>query len=65
LSTDSGDLSYTDVLRLLTEKARGGSVSAMITLERVLRPSDPQTDELDDALDRILHGDLGTDADDR
>jgi hypothetical protein len=44
-----------EVLEMLTEKAREGSTSAMIALERALRVE--SQDRLDDdELERILHG---------
>jgi hypothetical protein len=51
-----------EVLALLTAKAREGSTSAMIALERALRqPSalrnEPWDDDDDDELERLLEGD--------
>jgi hypothetical protein len=51
-----------EVLALLTEKAREGSTSAMIALERALRqPSalrnEPWDEGDDDELERLLEGD--------
>jgi hypothetical protein len=48
--------SHEEVLGLLSEKARGGSVSAAIALERALRDGRHEQD-IDDELDRILGGD--------
>lgn len=48
--TDAQIADRAEVLRLLTEKAREGSTSAMIALERALRAE--QRDR--DTLDRIL-----------
>jgi hypothetical protein len=47
---------YHQVLEMLSEKAAGGSVSALICLERALRPENqpPEDDELDEALARVL-----------
>jgi hypothetical protein len=45
----------TEVLELLTAKAREGSIDAMIALEEALRVESP--DDLDDELERILRGD--------
>jgi hypothetical protein len=49
---------YDEVLEMLTAKAREGSVSAMVVLERALRPpgDDPEGIE-EDELDRLLAGD--------
>jgi hypothetical protein len=52
--------SYDDVLEMLSAKARNGSVSAMVALERALRPKKDQErldDELDDELERLLNDD--------
>jgi hypothetical protein len=46
---------HEETLRLLTEKAREGSTSAMIALERALRAAaDNKEDEVGNAIDRIL-----------
>jgi hypothetical protein len=51
---DKGILSHEDVLELLSERAREGSISAAIALERALRAA-PKSDEgWDDELSRIL-----------
>jgi hypothetical protein len=50
---DQEVLSRDEVLKLLSEMARKGSVSAAIALERCLRPGDPP-DNFDDELDRLL-----------
>jgi len=48
-------LSHHDVLELLSAKARDGSVTAMVSLERALRMTpDDDPDELDAELDRLL-----------
>ena len=54
--TDAGDvLTRAQVLALLSKKAREGSVSATIALERALRidPHEPEN-EFDKELDRLL-----------
>jgi hypothetical protein len=43
LEGESEILSREEVLQILSEMARKGSVSAAVALERVLRPSDPPT----------------------
>jgi hypothetical protein len=45
----------TEVLEMLTEKAREGSIDAVIALEEALRVEPP--DALDDELERMLRGD--------
>ncbi len=46
---------YEGVLKMLSEKAATGSVSAMIALERALRPERPDDrDEVGEAIDAIL-----------
>jgi hypothetical protein len=45
----------TEVLEMLTEKAREGSIEAAIALEEALRVEPP--DDLDDELERLLEGD--------
>jgi hypothetical protein len=47
-------LTRDEVLALLTTKAREGSTSAMIALERALRARDQGEDELDDELERLI-----------
>ncbi|MGZ5331861.1 MAG: hypothetical protein ACXWZW_11010 [Solirubrobacterales bacterium] len=51
-------LTHEDTLRILSEMARAGSVSAAVALERALRlgdePGDEGDDELDAELDRLL-----------
>jgi hypothetical protein len=47
-------LTRNEVLALLSAKARAGSVSAAIALERALRARDHELSDIDDALDRIL-----------
>jgi hypothetical protein len=53
LEGESEILSREEVLQILSEMARKGSVSAAVALERVLRPGDPP-DDWDDELARIL-----------
>ena len=45
---------YQEVLELLTVKAREGSVSAMIALERALRPGDADPEDIHDVIDRLM-----------
>jgi hypothetical protein len=46
---------YQDVLQMLAEKAATGSVSAMIALDRALRPERPnERDEVGEMIDEIL-----------
>jgi hypothetical protein len=45
---------YEEILQMLTVKAREGSVSAMIALERALRPGDARPEDIDEVIDRIL-----------
>jgi hypothetical protein len=47
---------HSEVLEMLTEKAREGSTSAVIALERALGV-DPEPNVVDDELDRVLDGD--------
>jgi hypothetical protein len=48
-------LSREEVLQILSEQARKGSVSAAVALERCLRPGDTATDsDWDSELERIL-----------
>jgi hypothetical protein len=59
--TDNSDIQipdYVEVLRMLTRKAEEGSVSAMISLERALRPARGLVEPgFDDELERLLDGD--------
>ena len=52
---------YDEILELLTVKARAGSVSAMIALERALRPAEADPEDIDEVIDRLLaeHGEEG------
>ena len=52
--TDTQIADRAEVLQMLTEKAREGSTSAMIALERALRVEQKDRGPLDDELDRIL-----------
>jgi hypothetical protein len=54
LSDEDQILSRTEVLELLSQKAREGSTSAMVALERALRARDRDEEESGDELDRIL-----------
>ncbi len=47
-------LSREEVLQILSEQARRGSVSAAIALERCLRSDGPGPGDIDNALDRLL-----------
>ena len=54
MSDEDRILSRIEVLGLLSEKAREGSTSAMIALERALRARDRDEDEIGTVLDQIL-----------
>jgi hypothetical protein len=47
-------ISYHEAFELLVQKAREGSVSAVIHLEKVLRAQKAEQNEVDDAIDAIL-----------
>jgi hypothetical protein len=47
-------LTREEVLDLLSQKAREGSTSAMIALERALRAQDREQSEIDDVIDRLM-----------
>jgi hypothetical protein len=47
-------LSREEVLTLLSQKAREGSTSAMIALERALRAQDREQSEIDEVIDRLM-----------
>ena len=47
-------LTHREVLQLLSEQARKGSITAAVSLERALRNAEPPDDEIDAVLDRIL-----------
>jgi hypothetical protein len=54
---EKGILSHAEVLELLSERAREGSISAAIALERALRAA-PRSDQgWDDELSQILADD--------
>jgi hypothetical protein len=52
-------LTRQEVLALLSTKAKEGSVSAAIALERALRIADEPDDDVDDELERLLTKDDG------
>jgi hypothetical protein len=54
MSDEDQILSRTEVLGLLSQKAREGSTSSMIALERALRAGEHDEEEVGDELDRIL-----------
>ena len=54
MSDDDQILSRIEVLGLLSQKAREGSTSTMIALERALRARDRDEDEIGTVLDQIL-----------
>ena len=54
MSDEDQILSRTEVLELLSQKARDGSTSAMIALERALRAKNRDEDEIGTVLDQIL-----------
>jgi hypothetical protein len=45
---------YDEAFQLLVQKAREGSVSAVIHLEKVLRTQKAEQDEVDSTIDAIL-----------
>jgi hypothetical protein len=51
---DEGILSHEEVLELLSERAREGSISAAIALERALRAVPRPGEDWDDELSRII-----------
>ncbi|MEK6326302.1 MAG: hypothetical protein AABM66_02100 [Actinomycetota bacterium] len=51
---DKSILSHEEVLELLSERAREGSISAAIALERALRASRKSDEDWDDELERLL-----------
>ena len=55
--TDAEVLTREEVLALLSKKAREGTVSAAIALERALRIGHCEQPELDDELERLIQGD--------
>ena len=54
---DKGILSHDEVLELLSERAREGSISAAIALERALRATPKSDQDWDDELSRIIADD--------
>jgi len=55
MSNESKILSHEEVLELLSARAREGSISAAIALERALRAADREEgNEIGEAIDRIL-----------
>jgi hypothetical protein len=46
-----------EVLEMLTEQARNGSITAAAALERALRLGGGQQDDVEEAIDRILAAD--------
>jgi hypothetical protein len=52
--TERRILSREEVLELLSAKAREGSTSAMIALERALRARDREQEEVNEIITRIL-----------
>jgi hypothetical protein len=50
-------LTYEEVLGLLSQQAREGSVTAAAALERVLRPGPDDDEDMDDELERLCNGD--------
>jgi hypothetical protein len=47
-------ITYDEAFQLLVQKAREGSVSAVIHLEKVLRSQKSEQDEVDSTIDAIL-----------
>jgi hypothetical protein len=56
MSDEDQILSRTEVLGLLSQKAREGSTSAMIALERALRAREHDMQNADDEIERIIQG---------
>ena len=54
--TEGDVLTHEQVLALLSKKAREGSVSAAIALERALRISRYEWADIDAELDRLIQG---------
>ena len=50
-------LTYEEVLGLLSQQAREGSVTAAAALERVLRPGPDDDEDMDDELERLCNED--------
>jgi hypothetical protein len=51
---DKSILSHDEVLELLSQRAREGSISAAIALERALRAFPKSNEDWDDELSRII-----------
>jgi hypothetical protein len=47
-------LTHEETLKILSQQARDGSVTAAVALERALRPEGPGQEDIDAELDRIL-----------
>jgi hypothetical protein len=47
-------LSHCEVLQILSEQARKGSVTAAVALERALRNTHPDPEDVDDEFERLL-----------
>jgi len=54
VSDEDQILSRTEVLALLSQKAREGSTSAMIALERALRIGQDEAPDEDDFIERLI-----------
>lgn len=54
MADNSEILSHEEVLVILSQQAKAGSVTAAAALERALRAVARQEDEIDDAINRIL-----------
>jgi hypothetical protein len=55
--TEADVLTRQEVLALLSKKAREGSVSAAIALERALRIGSTERIDLDNEFERLIRGD--------
>jgi hypothetical protein len=56
MSDEDQILSRTEVLGLLSQKAREGSTSAMIALERALRLGQDEAPPVDDFIEQMIQG---------
>jgi hypothetical protein len=54
MAKQSEILTHEYSLVILSQQARGGSVTAAVALERALRPEGPGQDDIDAELDRIF-----------
>ena len=61
MSDEDQILSRTEVLGLLSQKAREGSTSAMIALERALRLGQDEAPPGDDFIEQMIQGGLRRD----